>query len=81
MPEGFTGNAAPLGGRQAERLFEQLRRQLLAVRRQVQPFLALRDAAGGEFAVRVVAARAQVGIAEEGAIGPFEVEHLAQRLA
>ncbi|MNO88406.1 hypothetical protein D3C76_798550 [compost metagenome] len=81
LAHGFPGDAPALGLRQAERLGEQPGRQLLAIRFEQQPFMADRQPAGGELAVGVVAHGAFVGAAEQGAVGPLEVEHQAQCFA
>ncbi len=75
------GDAATVGLGDLHRLAEQARRQLLAIGREQQPFGTPRLANGGKFAVRVVTLGPGIGGVEQGAIGPFEVEHQPQGLA
>ncbi len=81
LAQGFARYPAAIGFRWSEWLGEQAGGQLIAVGRQEQPFGPGRQTRRGKFAVGVVAGRAVIGVAEQRAVGPFEIEQQPQGLA
>ena len=79
--QGVPRDAGAGGLRHAKRLGKELGWQLLTIGRKQQPLAAFRLAGGRELAVGVIAAGADIGIVEQGAVGPLEVEQQAHGLA